>query len=102
LASRFFKEVELDPDLSAHAAMPKFIDEFDEPFSFEPKNTDNYDDSPRYVPDEDVDLQVGDKIRHKVFGEGTVAAIDGYNISVEFDGRGIKRFNAQFVQFDRI
>lgn len=102
LASRFFKEVELDPDLSAHAAMPKFIDESDEPFSFEPKNTDNYDDSPRYVPDEDVDLQVGDKIRHKVFGEGTVAAIDGYNISVEFDGRGIKRFNAQFVQFDRI
>lgn len=102
LPSRFFKEVDLDPDLSAHAARPKFIDESDEPFLFEPKNTETFDDSPRYVPDEDVDLQVGDKIRHKVFGKGTIVAIEGYNVSVEFDGRGVKRFNAQFVQFERL
>lgn len=56
---------------------------------------------PRYVPD-DLDLQVGDRVRHKVFGQGHIVAVDGRSVSVSFAGRGTKRLNLDFAPLERI
>lgn len=56
---------------------------------------------PRYVP-EDLDLEVGDYVRHKVFGKGQIIAIDDRNVSVSFTGRGIKKLNLDFAPLEPI
>lgn len=55
---------------------------------------------PRYVP-EDLDLQVGDMVRHKVFGQGHIVAIDGRSVSVSFASRGVKKLNLDFAPLER-
>lgn len=55
---------------------------------------------PRIVQ-EDTDLALGDKVRHKVFGQGTIVGIDGRSVSVSFAGRGVKRLNLDFAPLER-
>ena len=50
---------------------------------------------PRYVPDE-IELSVGDKVRHKIFGNGKVVDIDGSIVSVKF-GSSTKKLNVAFA-----
>ncbi len=56
---------------------------------------------PRIVSEE-LGLEIGDKIRHKVFGEGRVAAIDGSVLTIEFTGRGVKKLNADFAPLEKL
>jgi DNA helicase-2/ATP-dependent DNA helicase PcrA len=56
---------------------------------------------PRYVP-EDMELEVGDMVRHKVFGQGQVVDIDGTTASISFAGRGVKKLNVEFAPLERI
>ncbi|HSW81581.1 MAG TPA: UvrD-helicase domain-containing protein [Candidatus Saccharimonas sp.] len=63
--------------------------------------TDFNDQEPRYVP-EDLELQIGDHVRHKIFGEGTVVGIDGRAVSVSFAGRGVKQLNVDFAPLERV
>ncbi|HET9411740.1 MAG TPA: UvrD-helicase domain-containing protein [Candidatus Saccharimonadales bacterium] len=55
---------------------------------------------PRVVP-EDTDLEVGETVRHKVFGKGQVVEINGRSVAVQFDGRGVKRLNLDFAPLER-
>jgi DNA helicase-2/ATP-dependent DNA helicase PcrA len=59
------------------------------------------DNEPRYVP-EDMELQVGDMVRHRVFGQGQVVDIDGSTVSISFAGRGIKKLNVEFAPLERL
>lgn len=63
--------------------------------------TDFDDSEPRYVP-EDLELEIGDKVRHKIFGPGTIVGIDGRAVSVSFEGRGIKQLNVDFAPLERL
>jgi DNA helicase-2/ATP-dependent DNA helicase PcrA len=56
---------------------------------------------PHYVP-EDMDLEIGDKVRHKIFGQGEIVAIDGTTLSISFAGRGVKKLNVEFAPLERI
>lgn len=62
--------------------------------------TANLPEEPRYVP-EDLDLQVGDRVRHKVFGQGHIVAIDGRNVSISFANKGVKKLNVDFAPLER-
>jgi DNA helicase-2/ATP-dependent DNA helicase PcrA len=55
-------------------------------------------DEPRYVPD----LEEGDKVRHQVFGRGTVMEIDGDVAAVYFKGKGVKKLNIVFAPLKKI
>jgi DNA helicase-2/ATP-dependent DNA helicase PcrA len=95
--SRFLAEI----DGSAHEeAAPMFgygmQQQPAQPFG--PMNTDT---EPRYVP-EDMELEVGDVVRHKVFGQGQVVDIDGTTISISFAGRGVKKLNVEFAPLERL
>lgn len=60
---------------------------------------------PRVVHDnEDApDVAIGDKVRHNIFGVGTVKGIDGMVIAIEFAGsKGIKKLNAAFAPLEKL
>jgi DNA helicase-2/ATP-dependent DNA helicase PcrA len=53
---------------------------------------------PRYVPE----LNEGDGVRHKLFGEGTVMEIDGDTAVVYFKGKGARTLNISFAPLERL
>lgn len=65
----------------------------------EPMNTPDSLE-PRIVQ-EDTGLEIGDRVRHKVFGQGHIVAIDGRSVAVSFAGRGVKRLNLDFAPLER-
>jgi DNA helicase-2/ATP-dependent DNA helicase PcrA len=55
---------------------------------------------PRVVP-EDLGLELGDRVRHPVFGQGQIIGIDGRSVSVSFGSRGVKKLNLDFAPLER-
>lgn len=64
--------------------------------SFQPTHTD---DQPQYVPDVQIPA-VGTKVRHQLFGVGTIVAVDGEMLSIAFSGKGVKKLNAAFAPLE--
>lgn len=57
---------------------------------------------PTLVLDEEItELEVGDKVKHDVFGVGKVTSIQGQTISVSF-GSSTKKLNAAFARLQKI
>lgn len=57
---------------------------------------------PEVVYDMDDGLELGTKVAHDLFGIGTVVAIDGMTLSIEFEGRGVKKLNSAFAPLKRV
>ncbi|HEV2403764.1 MAG TPA: UvrD-helicase domain-containing protein [Candidatus Saccharimonadales bacterium] len=55
-------------------------------------------DEPRYVPD----LQIGDQVRHQLFGDGAVTELDGDTATIYFKGRGAKKLNISFAPLEKL
>lgn len=53
---------------------------------------------PRYV----LELSEGDRVRHQLFGDGTVLEIVGDNVAVYFKGRGTKKLNISFAPLQKL
>lgn len=56
---------------------------------------------PEYIPDE-VDLSIGDKVEHQIFGVGTVDSIDGQIVAVNFGLGRVKKLNVGFAPLKRL
>lgn len=52
----------------------------------------------RYLPE----LEEGDGVRHKLFGEGRVVEIDGETVTIYFKGKGTKKLNAAFAPLEKL
>lgn len=65
-----------------------------------PKPQSSYSVEPRVVLDE-IDLEVGDRVKHKIFGTGVVKDIDGSVVSVQFGG-SIKKLNVAFAPLEKL
>ncbi len=59
-------------------------------------------DEPQTVLDDDMELAIGDKVRHQLFGIGTVVGIEGMTIAIAFASRGVKKLNSAFAPLERI
>ncbi len=57
---------------------------------------------PFYEADEELNLSVGDNVRHSVFGSGLVTHIDGTVVTVAFRGKGIKKLNVAFAPLQKL
>lgn len=53
---------------------------------------------PRYVPD----VNEGDHVRHKLFGDGIIMEMDGDNATIYFKGKGAKKLNIGFAPIEKI
>ncbi len=58
-------------------------------------------DEPRFVPEGIADLEVGDRVRHQIFGQGHIMALDGSTATISFAGRGVKKLNLDFAPIER-
>jgi DNA helicase-2/ATP-dependent DNA helicase PcrA len=67
-------------------------------YSFGNQDSTPNPDEPRYVPD----LNEGDGVRHKIFGQGTVLEIDGDNAVIYFKGKGARKLNISFAPLEKI
>lgn len=99
-----------------HNPPSRFLSEIDATFGVETRNTSSwgqqasqpayneydqtprYDEEPRYVPE----LHEGDKVRHGVFGVGTVVEMQGDNAVIYFTGRGSKTLNIGFAPLEKL
>lgn len=94
--SRFLAEIDGDfrPSDAFDAPAPR-RDSFDsDSFGSSPV----VDNEPRYVPE----LNEGDWVRHKLFGEGTVMEINGDNAVIYFKGKGAKKLNVAFAPIEKL
>ena len=57
---------------------------------------------PRIVMDDEEGLQIGDRVRHQLFGAGRVESIDGMTVSIMFDKGGLKKLNSAFAPLSRL
>lgn len=53
---------------------------------------------PRYTND----LEIGDAVRHNVFGTGVVLQVEGDVVAVNFKNKGVKKLNTSFAPLDKI
>lgn len=70
-----------------------------ETYSFSPQTSESpVSDEPRYVPE----LNEGDAVRHKIFGQGTVLEIEGDNAVIYFKGKGARKLNISFAPLEKL
>jgi DNA helicase-2/ATP-dependent DNA helicase PcrA len=60
--------------------------------------TNHNADEPHYVQD----FEVGDMVRHSVFGEGQIMELEGSVANVYFKGRGSKKLNVAFAPLEKL
>jgi DNA helicase-2/ATP-dependent DNA helicase PcrA len=91
--SRFLSEIEGETQTNATTFNTM------SPSVFEPISSSlPISSEPRYVPD----LDEGDKVKHQVFGVGTVMEVDGDNVVIYFKGKGSKKLNVSFAPIEKI
>ncbi len=56
------------------------------------------DDGPRYVPD----FEIGDGVRHQLFGNGTIVELEGDNATIFFPGKGARKLNIAFAPLEKL
>ncbi len=47
-----------------------------------------------------IQASVGAKVRHQLFGVGTIVGVDGEMLSIAFSGKGVKKLNASFAPLE--
>lgn len=93
-----------------HNPPSRFLSEIDEAFS---QSSGSLHPQPNFSqptadPDyserefEQINLKPGDKVRHQIFGEGTVLEIDGEVAQINFKGKGLKQLNIAFAPLDKM
>lgn len=99
--SRFLSEIDADfkPDAGIYGQSLGFAG-----FKKQPPVADSEfdqvvpDDEPRYVPD----LNVGDGVKHAVFGIGQIMEMEGDNATIYFKGKGAKKLNIGFAPLEKL
>ncbi len=56
------------------------------------------DGQPRYVPD----FEIGDGVKHQLFGQGTIVELDGETATIFFPGKGAKKLNVAFAPLEKL
>ncbi len=57
-------------------------------------------ETPDYIPEPGLTINPGAKVRHQLFGIGTVVEVDGEMLSIAFGGKGVKKLNASFAPLE--
>lgn len=67
--------------------------------SFKPIGTSEVEEAD-YIPEPTISVENGAKVKHQLFGVGTVVEVDGDMLSIAFKGRGVKKINAAFAPLE--
>ena len=64
---------------------------------FTPQNTGS---DMHYTPEDTLQVDVGARVKHQLFGIGAVVEVDGEMLSIAFKNKGIKKLNASFAPLE--
>jgi DNA helicase-2/ATP-dependent DNA helicase PcrA len=64
---------------------------------FTPQNTGG---DMHYTPEDTLQVDVGARVKHQLFGIGAVVEVDGEMLSIAFKNKGIKKLNASFAPLE--
>src|SRR6185437_15146487 len=56
------------------------------------------DGEPRYVPD----FEIGDGVKHQLFGQGTIVELEGEMATIYFQGKGPKKLDISFAPLEKL
>jgi DNA helicase II / ATP-dependent DNA helicase PcrA len=85
-------------DQTGDAGTRSFGRRYDDSTYVAPAPPKTEDDGPRYVPD----FEIGDGVRHQIFGNGTIVELDGEQATIFFQGKGPKRLNISFAPLEKL
>lgn len=91
---------------SQHNPASRFLSDIDSEVSAPETSTESLfkpagiSETPNYIPELGLTVEIGAKVRHQFFGIGTVIEADGAMISIAFKGKGIKKLNASFAPLE--
>lgn len=92
--------------MTQHNPPSRFLSDIDSTEITAPMNSyqskSSYMSSEPYIEHEAVELEIGDNVRHQVFGSGVVTHIDGTVVTVAFRGKGVKKLNVAFAPLERL
>ena len=71
---------------------------YDNEPTYDFENQQTHYDEPRYIPE----LHEGDKVRHQLFGTGTVVDMDGETATIYFKGKGTRKLNTAFAPLEKL
>jgi DNA helicase-2/ATP-dependent DNA helicase PcrA len=88
-----------------HNPPSRFLSEIDASMSSESSAASQAFGLPEDSQDVDLDetqmnAEIGSKVKHQLFGVGTVVGVDGEMLSIAFKGKGVKRLNASFAPLE--
>lgn len=87
-ASRFLS------DIDSEAVAPKNMET-----TFKPVGIS---ETPDFIPEPSLDIAVGARVKHQLFGVGTVVEVDGEMLSIAFKSKGVKKLNASFAPLELV
>jgi DNA helicase-2/ATP-dependent DNA helicase PcrA len=87
--SRFLSEID-----SESVSEGSYFDEIQSSHGYGAKPSNE----PHYVPE----LEIGDRVSHSLFGEGSVMELEGENAVIYFNGKGSKKLNISFAPLKKI
>lgn len=58
-------------------------------------------EEPTVVLDAGEEFSTGQRVRHQLFGVGTIVSVDGMMLKIRFGSRGVKTLNAAFAPLER-
>lgn len=90
--SRFLSEIDSEFQARASLVGASFISDSGEQTPFEESDDEHYS----------LELEIGDTVRHQLFGIGTVTEVEGDSVAVYFKGRGAKKLNIAFAPLKKI
>ncbi|MCA9338821.1 UvrD-helicase domain-containing protein [Candidatus Saccharibacteria bacterium] len=81
----------------------RFLSDLDDKAAVAPAIAQNTADinEPRFVPDE-VEIAIGDSVKHKIFGTGKVVSLEGTTVGVAFSSGRVKKLNVAFAPLEKI
>lgn len=98
--SRFLSEIDAAfvQETSTGLAFGSSMGSYDDRQYQAPAAVNVANDEPRYVPD----LDIGDAVRHQLFGEGTIVELEGDAATIYFKGKGAKKLNISFAPLEKL
>ena len=91
---------------SQHNPPSRFLSDIDGDISAPETSTESIfkpvgmSETPNYIPEPSFEGGVGAKVRHQLFGVGTIVEVDGDMLSIAFSGKGVKKLNASFAPLE--
>lgn len=92
--------------LSQHNPPSRFLSDIDSEQSAPQSTTESMfkptgiSETPDYIPEPTLEVETGARVKHQLFGIGTVVEVDGDMLSIAFKGKGIKKLNASFAPLE--